>query len=177
VLVFTAGKDAGWTGPGAGWTQLGSTLTNVSIQSTAWIGQVGAGDPGRTVTMSNSTYSKAILSLAVYSGVSGTAPVDAFAVLGDAGGTQHTSPTVTAHAGDWVATWWTDKSAATAKWTAPAGVTTRDEAYDTGTSGRYSLLLADSGAAVADGSYGGLTAITDADSAKTAMWTIALMPN
>ncbi|HEY6935211.1 MAG TPA: PKD domain-containing protein [Marmoricola sp.] len=176
VLVFTGGTAAGWSGPGPGWSQIGSTYTNVSIDSTAWTRQVASGDPGTKVSMTNPNYSKAILSLAVYSGVSGAAPVDAFAVNGDGGGTSHTSPNVTAKAGDLVATWWMDKSAATSQWTPPASVTKRDEAYDTGTSGRYSVLLADSGSAVAAGSYGGLTATTDADSAKTAMWTIALAP-
>ena len=57
------------------------------------------------------------MSLAVYSGVSTASPVDAFARAGDAGGTSHTTPSVTAGNGDLVVSWWTDKSAAVAQWT------------------------------------------------------------
>jgi PKD repeat protein len=174
LLLFTSGAGTAWTGPGAGWTQVGSTFTNQTIQSQVWTRTVSPGDPGSTVSMSTSTYSKAVLSLAVYTGVSTTSPIDAFLATGDSNTTNHTSPTVTAKSGDWAVTWWTDKSAATSSWTTPAGVTKRDDAYDTGTSGRYSMLLADSGGPVRAGSYGGLTASTDATSAKTAMWTIAL---
>ena len=174
VLVLTSGTGNSWSSPGAGWTQIGTTLTNVSINSSAWVRTVGAGDPGSAVTVTSPTTGKAILSLGVYSGVSSSNPVDAFARAGDAGGTSHSSPVVTASAGDRVVTFWTDKSAAVTHWTPPASVTTRDDAYDTGTSGRFSVLLADSGSSVPAGSYGGLTATTDSASDKTAMWTIAL---
>jgi hypothetical protein len=176
VLVFTWSKGVAWTGPGAGWAQVGSTVTNVSIQSAAWVRPVGAADPGSSVTMTTPSASKAVLSLGIYRGVDPANPVDAFAVVGDAGGTTHTTPTVTAAAGDWVASWWTDKSGAVAAWTTPAGVTERDDVYDTGTSARYSALLADSGGPVSAGTYGGLTATTDAASDKAVMWTIALKP-
>ena len=177
LLVFSDNASSTWTSPGAGWTQVGTTLVNKTVASTAWVKPVQAGDPDSKVTLTAGSTNKAILSLSVYSGVSATNPVDAFGSIGDAGGTQHASPTVTAGAGDTVVTWWTDKSAGTTSWTPPAGVVKRDEAYDTGTSGNYSLLLADSGGPVAAGSYGGLTATTDISSDKTAMWTIALRPS
>jgi hypothetical protein len=44
-----------------------------------------------------------------------------------------------------------------------------DDSYDTGTSGRFSSLLADSGGPVAGGSYGALTATTDTASDKAVM--------
>jgi PKD repeat protein len=176
VLVFTWSKGVTWTGPGAGWTQVGTTVTNVSIQSAAWVRTVGASDPGSSVTMTTPTASKAVLSLAVYHGVDTTNPVDAFAAVGDGGGTSHVTPTVSAAAGDWVASWWTDKSAAVTAWTPPAGVTERDDVYDTGTSARYSAMVADSNGPVTAGTYGGLTATTDTASDKAVMWTIALKP-
>jgi PKD repeat protein len=177
VLVLTSGTSNTWSGPGAGWTQIGTTLTNVSINSSAWVKTASAADPGSPVTVTSPTSGKAILSLGVYSGVSTTQPVDAFARAGDAGGTSHSSPQVTASSGDLVLTYWTDKSAAVTHWTSPGSVTRRDDAYDTGTSGRFSVLLADSGSAVGAGAYGGLTATTDTASDKTAMWTIALSPS
>ena len=150
---------------------------NSTITSNAWVKQVAAGEPGSKITLTAAVTGKAILSLGVYSGVSSANPVDAFARAGDAGGSSHTSPTVSASSGDYVVTWWTDKSPAVAAWTAPASVVKRDEAYDNGTSGRYSVLVGDSGGAVGAGSYGGLTATTDSASDKTAMWTIALKPS
>jgi len=173
VMVLTYTKGVAWSSPGAGWTQIGSTFTNVSISSSAWVRRLGAGDPGSTVTVTAPSASKATLSLATYDGVAAAA-VDSFAVVGDAGGTSHTTPTVNAAAGDWVASWWTDKSTAVSAWTAPATVTKRDAGYDTGTSGRYSEMIADSAGPVAAGSYGGLTATTDTSSDKAIMWTIAL---
>ena len=45
VLVFTSGTGNTWSSPGAGWSQVGTTLTNVSINSTAWVKTVAGGDP------------------------------------------------------------------------------------------------------------------------------------
>ncbi len=177
VLVFTSGTGNTWSAPGAGWTQVGTTLTNVSINSTAWVKTVTGSDPGSQVTLTSPTTGKAIMSLGVYSGVSTASPVDAFARAGDAGGSSHATPSVNAANGDLVVSWWTDKSAAVAQWTKPAAVTKRDDAYDSGTSGRFSVLMADSGSAVGAGSYGNLTATTDTSSDKSAMWTIALKPS
>jgi hypothetical protein len=145
----------------------------VSISSSAWVKRLAAGDPGSTVKVTAPSASKATLSLVTYDGVAASA-VDSFAVAGDAGGTSHTTPSVTAGAGDWVASWWTDKSTAVSAWTAPAAVTKRNDGYDSGTSGRYSEMVGDSGGPVSAGSYGGLTATTDTSSDKAIMWTIAL---
>ena len=176
VLALTSATSNTWTGPGGDWTQAGSTITNATITSTVWTKQVAAGDPGSKVTFTSPTTGKAVASLAVYDGVSGSHPVDAIAGSGDSGGTSHTTPTVSATAGDWVASWWTDKSTAVAAWAAPQGVTQRDSSYDTGTSGRFSSLVVDTGGPVAAGSYGSLTATTDTSSDKAIMWTIALKP-
>ncbi|WP_158604491.1 PKD domain-containing protein [Nocardioides mangrovicus] len=174
LLVLTSSAGAGWTSPPSGWTQV-STLTNSTISSTMWRKTAGSSDAGSAVSVTKSAAGKAVLSLAVYRNASGSAPVDAFAVIGDAGGTSHTTPTVTAAAGDRIVSWWTDKSTAVAAWTPPAGVTSRDSAYDTGSSGRFSMLVADAAAAGA-GTAGGVTATTDSASDKAIMWTVALKP-
>ena len=71
----------------------------------------------------------------MYSGVSSANPVDAFGRAGDAGGSSHTSPAVSASSGDYVVTWWTDKSPAVAAWTLAftvvAYLALRDGGYDT----------------------------------------------
>jgi hypothetical protein len=175
LLVFTRATTASWTGPGAGWTQV-DTTTNGTIASTLWTKTIGAGDPGSTVTMTNSTYAKAVLTLAVYTGTDGTAPIAASAHSADGGGTSHTTPSLTAGTGDWVVSFWTDKSAAVGQWTVGSGVVQRDTAIDNGSSGRYSELLADSGGPVAAGPSAGVTSTTDTSSDKAIMWTVALNP-
>ncbi|WP_460788776.1 PKD domain-containing protein [Nocardioides maradonensis] len=175
VLVLTSSTANTWTGPGTGWSQV-STVTNVSIRSTVWTKLLAAGDPGSTVTFTSPSNAKAVVSMGVYDGVSTTQPVDVSAGAGDAGGTVHTTPVVAATAGDWVVSSWTDKSSAVTAWTAPSGATFRDSSFDTGSSGRFSSLLTDSGGPAAAGTYGGLTATTDAASDKAIMWTIALGP-
>jgi hypothetical protein len=155
-----------------GWTQL-DTFTNGSTTSTAWVKTLATGDPGKQVRFTAATAHKAVLDVAVYSGVAAATPVNAR--VGDAGRIAHTTPTVTAPAGSWVLSMWTDKSETTTSWTAPASVTTRDTALGTG-SGRFSALIADSGGPVAAGSNGGLTASTNAASSYADLWTVVLAP-
>jgi hypothetical protein len=126
------------------------------------------------VRMDSPAYSKGVLELAVYSGVStGSPPVATGG--GDSAQTAHATPTVSAPAGAMVVSLWSDKSETTTGWTAPAGVQQRDSAFGTG-GGRYCGLLADSGGPVPAGSYGGLVATTNAASSHAAMWTVALAP-
>jgi PKD repeat protein len=87
----------------------------------------------------------------------------------------HVSPSVTAAAGDWVLTYYVDQGSGTTAWTPPAGVVVRDSATQTG-SGRYGALAVDSGGPVDAGSYGGLTARTNAVSSHAVAWTVALAP-
>lgn len=176
LLVMTTQTTVTWSDPGAGWTQVGSPITNVTIRSTAWTRTVVAGDPGSTITLTGSKSERLALSLSVYSGVSTSDPVDAFAQSVDPGGTSHTTPNVTASAGDWVVSLWTDKSSAVSAWSVPSSLTERDTATDTGAGGRMSFAAADSAGPVASGSYGGMTATTNASSDKAIMWSIALTP-
>jgi PKD repeat protein len=175
LLFFTYATAATWTGPSGvtGWTQLG-TVTQGSIGSAVWTKTVSAGDLGAMVRMDSPAYSKGVLELAVYSGVStGSPPVATGG--GDSAQTAHATPPVSAPAGAMVVSLWSDKSETTTGWTAPAGVQQRDSAFGTG-GGRYCGLLADSGGPVPAGSYGGLVATTNAASSHAAMWTVALAP-
>jgi PKD repeat protein len=175
MLVFlTKSINATASGPVGltGWTQVGS-FVNSSIESTVWRRTVGAGDAGQAVRINYDRYSKGVLNVVVYSGVGSGGLTVAHA--GDSRSTTHTSPVVTAAAGDWVLSYWADMSAATTAWTAPGSVTVRDTAVGVG-KGRYGLLVADSGGPVSAGSYGGLTATTDATSNHAISWTIALTP-
>jgi PKD repeat protein len=172
LMWLTTSTGSAWSSPTnvTGWTQL-DTFTNGSTVSTAWSKVVASGDPGKQVRFTAASAHKAVLELAVYSGVAATTPVTARA--GDVNRTTHTTPTATTSTGAWAVSLWTDKSNATTAWTAPGGVTTRDTTAGTG-SGRFSALLADSGGPLAAGSYGALTATTDAASSYADLWTVVL---
>jgi PKD repeat protein len=156
----------------SGLTQL-STRTNTNIVSTVWTKPAAAGDAGQTISVTSAAYSKALLSLSVYRKVD-TAGVTAASAV-DSASASHVSPTLPIPAGGWALSLWVDKSSGTTAWNVPTGVTSRDTAIDTGTSGRYSYLTADSGAPVS-GTYGGLTATTDATGEKAVSWTVSLPP-
>jgi hypothetical protein len=175
-MFLTEGTNDGWTSPTGvtGWTQV-SSATGSSKTSTVWVKQATAADLGKTVTITNAGFKKAMVGLAVYSGVDAASPVQAVGSATDSARASHTSPTVTAVAGDWVFTYFVDFSSSTTSWTAPGGTTTRDSATETG-SGRYASLLVDSGAAVPGGAYGGLVATTNAASSRAFVWTVALKP-
>lgn len=177
LLWLTRGAAVTWGAPTGvtGWTQV-DTVTTGSVTSTLWKKAVVAGDPGRTVRVDATTYTKGVLTVAAYSGVDTAALTAAtLARAGDANTATHTSPTVATTSGTWPVTYWGEKSSGTTAWTAPAGVTRRDTSTDTG-AGRFSSLLVDAGAAVGAGSYGARTATTDATSSNTVMWTVGLRP-
>jgi hypothetical protein len=85
----------------------------------------------------------------------------------------HTTPTLDATAGDWAISYWADKTSATTAFTLPSEVTQRQATCNANT-GRVCSVLADSGGPVPAGSYGGLTATSDATSGNATMWTILL---
>lgn len=171
VLFFTRASSNTWSSPDGDWSEAGS-VTNGSIESSVWVKDAEAGDPGGTIRLSTDQYTKGVLVLAVYAGVDTDAVRAAHSA--DSWTSSHTTPTVPIAAGDVAISFWSDKSSSTTEWSAPKGVTTWATAVGTG-AGRYSFLVADSGSgASSSGTYGGLTAITDARSGKAAMWTVVL---
>ena len=100
--------------------------------------------------------------------------------VGEPGTTaSHTTPLVSnSTTGAWRVSFWTDKNAATTRWTAPAGEAARATTVGSG-SGRIDTLLTDPAAAqTADTppDTGGLTATTDAAANAATMWTLLLKP-
>lgn len=176
VLVFTRATTATWTGPAGvtGWTQR-DQVTNGSIISTVWTKTAVAADAGKTVSMNSSAFALGALTLSAYSGVNNSvAPT--IVDRSDSNTTNHVTPTATVANGDWVVSYWGDKSDTGAGWTAPAGVSVRDTISDTAGTTRFGSLLADSGAGVTAGTYGGLTAQTDAQSSLAIMFTMVFKP-
>jgi hypothetical protein len=74
-----------------------------------------------------------------------------------------------------VVSYWADKSAATTGWALAGSVTGRG-AVCGADAGRICSSLGDSGATVPTGTYGHVTATTDAPSDMATMWSIVLAP-
>jgi Laminin G domain len=172
LLMESSYANATATAP-AGWTQLG-TADASGLASTVWWKIASASDAGSPVTVNLSVAARSTLELLAYSGVDQSTPIATSAKATNTTSTaSHTTPTLSAGAGDWVVSLWSDLSSATTAWTAPSSVTTRSTPHGTGT-GHVSTLSVDSGNAVTAGVYGGLTAKANSTGTKATMWTIAL---
>jgi PKD repeat protein len=158
-----------------GWTQLDS-LTAGTMGTVAWTKVVEPGDPGRGVTVPLSGSAKYTLTLADYTGTEATPSVDFADATFVASTSSRRTPTVTASAGDWVVSYWADKSSTTTAWTPSDSVTTRRTACGAD-GGRICSALADSGAALPPGPYGNIEATTNAPSDQATMWSFVLGPS
>ena len=168
--------DPNFTAPTGvtGWTQEESRTTT-GMRTTVWSKVLTATDPGSAVTVTADRAVRSTMTAAVWSGANPADPVSAEASSVDASTAQHTTPQLQAASGDWVVSYWSDKSSATTAWVAPDGVQARGSSIATG-SGYVTSLLGDSGAAVPRGPVGGLTASTDAVSTRGINFTITLAP-
>jgi len=158
-----------------GWSQL-TNFTSGTQRVLVYQKVAQASDAGSAVSLQFSARAKVTLQLASYAGTSTTGPVSASATLADSKkSVNHVSPQVNvAQSGSWLVTYWADKSKTTTSWTAPSGTLSRQALLGSGT-GYISALIADSGAPVASGSAGALTATTNAGS-KAGSVSIVLRP-
>ncbi|MFD5213473.1 PKD domain-containing protein [Microbacterium sp. NPDC058345] len=157
-----------------GWTEVKS-FTNGSAKTTLWAKSAAADDAGKTVRVNDTTgYRIGTLSVAAYRNVDLASLVAETA--GSTATTSHTSPTATAAAGDWVLSYWADRSASGTQWTVPAPQVVRDVSMATGTGYQFSSVIADSGAPVQAGAVGGITATSSATSDRSVAWTVVLHP-
>jgi PKD repeat protein len=162
------------TGAGT-WTLLGTQEAG-SMVTRVYARTAAAGDAGRTVSVALGDYAKIALQLAAYRGTRAGSPVASVVMAPDTtNSASHTTPTVTVSAPTWVVTVWADKSTSTTQWTVPSAVVTRDVLVGSG-SGYLSAVLADSGATVPAGTYGGLVASTNQPTTKAVTATIVLAP-
>ncbi len=173
VMVLSI-NDASRTNTGitgvTGWT-LADSATSGTMRTDVYTKTADPGDAGRTVRFSLDAPAKYTLTVAAYSGdmlAPSVAKASESVVR-----TAHTAPAVEAGAGDWVVSYWADKSSATTQFTVPGEVTAR-QAVCSANAGRICSVLADSGAPVPAGTYGPLTAIADAASGTATMWSILL---
>jgi len=172
VLVLSTNSTVNGAVP-AGFTAVGTQTAATAMTTQVWHRVAVTGDAGRDITVALSGRAKVILELMAYSGTSVSAPVASFTGASDLGGSSHTTPTVTAPAGAWVVSVWSDKSPSARSFTAPGGVSVRNSVAGSG-SGDVAVLVADSGGPVAPGQVGGLTATVSATSARATMLTLVL---
>lgn len=156
-----------------GWTPLANFVSGTA-RTLVWTTTAPPGGAGTPVALQFDRYTKVVVELLAYGGASATGP-GAVVATGSDSGTVHTTPTVTADGdGDWLVSYWADKSSTTTSWAAPAGMSVRDRAFGT-PSGHISALVGDSGGPVPAGSAGGLSASTNAVS-RAATVTVLLQP-
>jgi PKD repeat protein len=173
VMVLSlndATRTVGTTTGVTGWTLVESVVSG-TMRTNLYTKVAAAGDGGRTVRFALDAAAKYTLSVAAYTG-------DLLAPqLASAAETlarrEHTTPSLEASGGDWVVSYWADKSSATTAFTLPSGVVQRQAICNTNT-GRICSSLADSGTAVPAGPYAGLTATADGASSNATMWTVLL---
>jgi PKD repeat protein len=155
----------------AGWTLLRAQVSG-GMASFAWTRAADAATAGSQVVVNSGTATKISAAVVAYR----DAQLGNWDSAAPGTGASRTTPIVNGGAGAWVISYWGDKASNTRTWTAPAGTTTRDVSYTSG-SGNVSSLVVDSGGAVPAGPVGGLTATTDLDSTRATTWTFALLPD
>ena len=172
LLVSINSSTAQVTGPGAGWALVGSQRPT-GMTSTIWQKTATAADAGSTVTLSFGSTYKTDLTIADYRGVTPTG-VRAFAVTSDANTAAHLTPALSTVPGDWVVSYWADKSPSTTSWTPPPTQTVENTSTGTLSPGHVTSLLTDYGSTPITTTVGPLTATTNAPSSKSTQWTLDL---
>jgi len=170
VMYLTVNRDTSVSDP-PGWTLLGQQLGPQSeLQTEVWTRVADAADAGNSVGFAFGVTSKFDLTVTAYAGVDQVSPVAIFASASETvSRAAHTTPTVPGtQPGQWLLSYWTDKTSATTDWTAPAGQTVRAEVIGS-SAGRVTALVTD-----APGGSGGLTATADSATSKAVMWSIVL---
>jgi PKD repeat protein len=176
LLLVSAANQPAITPP-SGWTLVGTTPNTLTSITTQVYRRVATGtDAGSTVTVGLAGSPHATVQLLAYRGTSSSNPVLSFAQNSVANASSLTTPTISVGAGGtWVVSYWTAKSSVVTGWTVPGSQTVRDNDNGSG-SGRINSVVADSGAAVAAGTAGGITATTDQPAGGADSWTIILTP-
>jgi hypothetical protein len=173
LLYFTTNTVPTTTTPPAGWTLVSSATPSLA-RSWVWERTATAGDAGSTVTIANSSITKADLAVAAYRAVSGN-PIDVSAVnVQTVTTSQYVAPSVSpTRAGDWVVVYWADKSSSNTGHTIPASLTRRRTTTGSG-GGHITATVADTNAAVPVGPTGTYIATGTAPSSRAISYTIAL---
>src|SRR5699024_1480252 len=175
VLAFlTASRDEAVSGPsGVGdWTLEEETF--LSPMAVRLYSHVADGsEAGKTLTVSSGNRVKWDLTVVAYRGT-GDDPVEVLAAKAVRNTASHTSPTVQVNGADRMGmTYWSDRGGTTTEWTAPDGPSVLSTQVGSGGGRVSSLLVAEPAPA---GTYGGLTAETNAPTSRAASMTVVLAP-
>lgn len=170
--------------PVAGWSEV-ADVTDTDTRTVLYAKTATAQDAGATVGVvytdgTNEVSTRAVASVVVYDGVASVAPVATAVETSTKNAFDHTTPDVTVpDSGDWVLSYWSDKTSSTTSWTPPAGQTVRAEPvsyFDPAfpTTVRVTGLLTDDGAPTLAGARSGLTATALGKSMSATMATVVL---
>jgi hypothetical protein len=177
VLDGTTGQ------PAAGWSEV-TDVTDSDTRTVLYTKTATASDAGSRVGVAwtNATGAvsvKTFAAMSVYSGVATTSPVQTAVETSTKNVSAHTTPGITVPTtGDWVLSYWSDKSNSTTDWTAPGSQQVRAEGTSLIgtdlTTVRVSGFLTDDGAPTVAGPRSGITATTDGKSTSVAMISLVL---
>lgn len=167
-----------------GWTRRGD-VADAGTRTVVYTRWATAGDPGRTVGVEFSdggttVATRAVVSTAVYAGVASVGPVATANEPASDATLGHTTPAVGVPAdGDWVVSYWSDKTSTTTGWVPPLGQTGRAapvSSYDPAVPGtvRVSGLLTEDGAPALAGPRAGITAVASGKSAAATTVSLVL---
>lgn len=171
VGVFVTNQYTSAPSIPASWEQRAQVAT-ASMQGAMFSKVATASDAGATVSVSVGGYARGSLSVAVYRNA--TVNSASFVMEPEVGAkAQHQTPEATAANGDWVLSYWADKTASTTKWSIPSALSTRQTGAGTG-AGHLSWMLADSGGPISAGAVGGLTGTADSSTSNAVMGTVVL---
>ena len=156
--------------------QLVQQVTDSTMQTRLYWRTATAGMAG-SVTVTGSRTASVEVQVLAYSGVAASIPLVAAAVE-PTWRISHTTPTLAVLAGDWVVSYWADKSsgAPSTGWTTPSSVTRRLQQVPASSTYRVSSVSADSGGPVSGTSAGGLTAQAALANNIATLWTVRLRP-
>ncbi len=171
VLAFSSNIATGSISDPAGWQRRAATAT-AGMQAVLWTRTATAADAGAGVQTTTSAFARGSLVLSAYRGAT-VGAADAVLSRETASTAAHRTPELTAPTGGVLVSYWTDKTASTTGWTAPAGHTVRQTGAGSG-AGHLSWLLTDSPAPA--GSAGGAVATATSATSNAAMASIVLSP-
>ena len=176
VLAMVSNSQAAVGKPSRGWQAL-EARNGSGFRGRLWTKVARKADAGATVRVRTARKAKAVLGLTAYRASDRSTSVTASAVAGKNGASKrHRTPGVrVADANSWLVSIWGEKSDRKAQWKLPRGVKLR-AARATPGRGRVSMVLADSGRAVATGPAVGRTATTKKRVLRSAMFSVVVSP-
>jgi PKD repeat protein len=177
LMFFSGGTSPSAVGAPTGvggWTEV-DALTDSHGTTRLWRKVAAAGDEGGQVRITMSAQTKGNLTIVAYRGTSAVDPIAAIGKTAGGYSATRTTPTIDLTQTSWVVSYWMHRDSSSTSLSVPPSVTARSTGTQTG-GGRVTTLLADSGADVPTGPYGGLAATAQAASSYGTAWTIELAP-